>query len=107
MLPCPNRITLSNLQAVISIGRTPGNKGADRKTVATYNVANPEMGGLVGNSINKHGAPYGLTEEFVEVYRLHSLLPETLRFRHLGDDGLRGREPYLVITWRVTCYRVF
>jgi len=56
-------------------------KEQDRKTVATYNVANPEMGGLVGNRIEKHHAPFGLTEEFVEVYRLHSLLPEVLELR--------------------------
>ena len=56
-------------------------KSGDRKTVAEYNVANPELGGLVGNTINKHGEPYGLTEEFVEVYRLHSLLPESLNIQ--------------------------
>jgi hypothetical protein len=59
--------------------------GKDRKTVADINVRNPEMGGVVGNPINKHGQPYGLTEEFVEVYRLHSLLPETIRIRSAGD----------------------
>ena len=56
-------------------------KPEDRKTVADFNVSNPELGGLVGNKINKHGSPFGLTEEFVEVYRLHSLLPETLIVR--------------------------
>jgi hypothetical protein len=56
-------------------------KAKDRKTVAEFNVSNPELGGLVGNNINKHGAPFGLAEEFVEVYRLHSLLPESLRLR--------------------------
>jgi|GEM_PF-590208 len=56
----------------------------DRKTVATYNVANPELGGLVGNDIDKHGAAFGLTEEFVEIYRLHSLLPEKLRLQTAG-----------------------
>jgi hypothetical protein len=61
-------------------------KAKDRKTVAEFNVSNPEMGGLVGNKINKHGQPYGLTEEFVEVYRLHSLLPESLRLRR-HDTG--------------------
>jgi hypothetical protein len=62
-------------------------KDADRKTVAEYNVANPEMGGLVGNRINKHGSPFGLTEEFVEVYRLHSLLPEQLHFKRSADGS--------------------
>ncbi|MCB0600197.1 MAG: hypothetical protein KDC28_03180 [Saprospiraceae bacterium] len=58
----------------------------NRKTVAGINVRNPEMGGVVGNPIEKHGSPYGLTQEFVEVYRLHSMLPETLIFRdHNGD----------------------
>jgi tetratricopeptide (TPR) repeat protein len=62
--------------------REPG----ERKTVATYNVANPELGGVVGNDLERHGSPYALTEEFVEVYRLHSLLPETLQFRR-HEDG--------------------
>ncbi|HEU4335600.1 MAG TPA: peroxidase family protein, partial [Candidatus Eisenbacteria bacterium] len=54
-----------------------------RKTVADINVRNPELGGVVGNPIDKHGQPFGLTEEFVEVYRLHSLLPETLRLKRV------------------------
>jgi len=52
-----------------------------RKTLAKINIHNPELGGVVGNPIDKHGAPYSLTEEFVEVYRLHSLLPEALELR--------------------------
>ncbi len=57
----------------------------------TINVRNPEMGGVVGNPILKHGQPFGLTEEFVEVYRLHSLLPETLQFRKLdGADDIEA-----------------
>ena len=58
-----------------------------RKTVATFNIQSPELGGIVGNSINTHGCPYGLTQEFVEVYRLHSLLPEHLQF----NDHRTGR----------------
>jgi hypothetical protein len=57
------------------------------KTVADINVRNPEMGGVVGNPINKHGADYGLTQEFVEIYRLHSLLPEELKLRRLSDKN--------------------
>ena len=57
-----------------------------RKTVADINVRNPEMGGVVGNPIDKHGSPFGLTEEFVEVYRLHSLLPETIRLRLINGE---------------------
>lgn len=61
-------------------------KGAKRETVAPYNIDNPELGGLVGNPINKHGAPFALAEEFVEVYRLHSLLPESLKLRNHANN---------------------
>jgi len=61
-------------------------RGPTKRTLAPINVRNPELGGVVGNPINKHGQPYGLTEEFVEVYRLHSLLPETLSIRRIGTD---------------------
>ena len=56
-------------------------KGKTRKTVAEVNIRNPELGGIVGNPINRHDCVFGLTEEFVEVYRLHSLLPETLQLQ--------------------------
>jgi Animal haem peroxidase len=62
--------------------------GKSRKTVAKVNVRNIEMGGAVGNPVDKHGCPFGLTEEFVEVYRLHSLLPETIKVRRLDDGGV-------------------
>ena len=66
----------------------------NRKTVADINVRNPEMGGVVGNPINKHGQPYGLTEEFAEVYRLHSLLPETIQIRSLRDADAVEEVPF-------------
>lgn len=64
------------------------NKGTHRKTVAEINVRNPELGGVVGNPINKHNSHYALTQEFVEVYRLHSLLPEQLHIRRLDEDSI-------------------
>jgi hypothetical protein len=60
-------------------------KSKERKTVAEVNIRNPELGGIVGNPINKHDCIYGFSEEFVEVYRLHSLLPETLQLRRPGQ----------------------
>jgi hypothetical protein len=61
--------------------------GKHRKTLANINIKNPELGGVVGIPINKHGQPFGLTQEFVEVYRLHSLLPEMLEIKRLDADG--------------------
>ena len=60
--------------------------GDDRQTLSEIKIKNPEMGGVVGNPIDKHGTPYGLTEEFVEVYRLHSLLPETLKLKKIAME---------------------
>ena len=66
-------------------------KPADRKTVADINVRDPVLGGVVGNPIEKHNVAYGLSEEFAEIYRLHSLLPETLKLqRGLGANTGAG-----------------
>ncbi len=70
-------------------------KGKDRKTFANVNVRNPELGGVVGNPITRHGQPYGLTEEFVEVYRLHSLLPETIDIRRAGETEVAEAVPFV------------
>jgi Animal haem peroxidase len=64
-------------------------KGKARKTLSEVNIRNPEIGGIVGNPINNHGCVFGLSEEFVEVYRLHSLLPETLQLQHRGRKDLK------------------
>jgi hypothetical protein len=68
-----------------------GRKGKARKTLAQVNIRNPELGGIVGNPINRHHSAFGLTEEFVEVYRLHSLLPETLQLRRRGKSKIDPR----------------
>ncbi len=68
-------------------------KGKARKTVSEVNVRNPELGGIVGNPINRHHSAFGLTEEFVEVYRLHSLLPETLQLQRRGQKGIPKEVP--------------
>ncbi|HZC94028.1 MAG TPA: peroxidase family protein, partial [Mycobacterium sp.] len=40
-----------------------------------------------------HDCVFGLSEEFVEVYRLHSLLPETLQLRRRGQTGPPDPKP--------------
>lgn len=61
-------------------------RGHERKAVADIKIRNPELGGIVGNPIDKHGRGFGLTEEFVEIYRLHSLLPEELVLRRRDES---------------------
>lgn len=36
------------------------------------------LSGIPGSEVDHHGAPFTLTEEFVSVYRLHTLLPDNI-----------------------------
>ncbi|XP_071735035.1 alpha-dioxygenase PIOX-like [Rutidosis leptorrhynchoides] len=54
------------------------------------------LGGLVGlKKPNNHGVPYSLTEEFVSVYRMHSLLPDQLFIRDLNSTPGINKSPKL------------
>jgi hypothetical protein len=89
----PNRTAEKGLNANWYGLLTLFRKRRNRKTLAPINVRNPEAGGVVGNPINKHAQPFGFSEEFTEVYRLHSLLPETLRLRRRQDEDPNAFEP--------------
>lgn len=52
------------------------------------------LGGLVGLSQpNNHGVPYSLTEEFTSVYRMHSLVPDSLRLRNINAAPGPNKSP--------------
>nr|XP_043631921.1 alpha-dioxygenase 1 [Erigeron canadensis] len=54
------------------------------------------LGGLVGQKKpNNHGVPYSLTEEFVSVYRMHSLLPDQLFVRDINSTPGPNKSPQL------------
>ncbi|XP_042504900.1 alpha-dioxygenase 1-like isoform X2 [Macadamia integrifolia] len=54
------------------------------------------LGGLVGlKKPENHGVPYSLTEEFVSVYRMHSLLPDNLLLRDLSASPGPNKSPPL------------
>jgi len=44
------------------------------------------ISGIPGSTQDHFGEDYCLTEEFVSVYRMHPLLPETLKLRRCEDD---------------------
>ncbi|WP_437655583.1 peroxidase family protein [Sorangium sp. So ce1182] len=44
--------------------------------------------GIPGSETDHHSAPYSLTEEFVAVYRMHSLVPDWFVFRSSNDDRI-------------------
>lgn len=48
------------------------------------------VSGIPGSGVEHHGAPYALTEEFVAVYRLHSLLPEQIQFFDVNSGQERS-----------------
>ena len=64
-----------------------------RRVRRTFKIPNAEIGGIVGNPTDKHGKPYGLSEEFTEIYRLHELLPEAIALRSMRGGRSLGAVP--------------
>ncbi|RYR56792.1 hypothetical protein Ahy_A05g022493 isoform B [Arachis hypogaea] len=69
-----------------------------RKFKDTFgHVGGAILGGLVGlKRPNNHGVPYSLTEEFVSVYRMHSLLPDNLQLRDISATPGPNKSPPLI-----------
>ncbi len=59
-------------------------------------IRNREFGGIIGNDQRDHGVEYSLTQEFMSVYRLHSLIRDRLALRSL--DGSFERDVSLAET---------
>ncbi len=68
--------------------------GTRKKALEEIPIRNRELGGIVGNP-QADFAKYGLSEEFTAVYRLHSLLPDTVRVFHHGESELAAEIPLL------------
>jgi hypothetical protein len=71
----------------------------ERKMHNSLDVNHPVLGGIAGGKTDNHGKPYGFSEEFVEVYRLHAGLPNEIEIRDpktnevkktLGVDATRA-----------------
>ena len=52
---------------------------------------NELLGGIPGSPTDHHTAPYSLTEEFVSVYRMHSLMPDDYTIRSAADGAVLGQ----------------
>jgi hypothetical protein len=50
----------------------------------------PVVGGIAGGRRENHGRPYGLSEEFTEVYRLHAGVPDEIRVRSARGELLEA-----------------
>jgi hypothetical protein len=64
----------------------------------SWNLKNPEH---VNGGINHFGSPFNFPEEFVTVYRLHSLIPDLIEYREWDRDAnvIRKKVP-VVETFR-------
>ncbi len=60
------------------------------------------ISGIPGSTRDHHGAPFSVTEEFVAVYRMHSLLPDELAFRRLADNAVIDRRTLAACVGRHT-----
>ncbi|KAB1212323.1 Alpha-dioxygenase 2 [Morella rubra] len=57
-------------------------------------ILGPMLNGLVGlKKPQDHGVPYSLTEEFVSVYRMHTLLPEKFILRDIMSSTSEDKCP--------------
>jgi hypothetical protein len=52
---------------------------------------NELLGGIPGSPTDHHGTPFALTEEFVSVYRMHTLMPDDFTIRSADDGAELGR----------------
>jgi hypothetical protein len=57
------------------------------------------LSGIPGSPTDHDHVPYALTEEFVAVYRLHSLLPDAIRFYSAADGRFRKELPFAEVAF--------
>jgi hypothetical protein len=61
-----------------------------RRPLRLLEIANPVLGGVIGGTLNNFGIPQNFSEQFAEVYRLHSGMPDALEIRAVGADVTRA-----------------
>jgi hypothetical protein len=49
------------------------------------------LGGIPGSPTDHHGVPFSLTEEFVSVYRMHTLMPDDYTIKSAATDAVIGQ----------------
>jgi hypothetical protein len=59
---------------------------------------NEILTGIPGSKKDHDGVPYSLTEEFVQVYRMHPLIPDDFTFRTAGDHSVIAEKTFREIT---------
>ena len=95
MIVLPNEALVAGMDAnwwgLIQTWRKPFE---DRDVMSSLEPVHPIKGGIVAGKRDDFGVPFNLTEFFSEVYRLHSLLPETLKLRRIGAGEQAEELPF-------------
>jgi hypothetical protein len=60
--------------------------------------SNEAISGIPGSPVDHHAAPYAMPEEFVSVYRMHPLIPDTIVFRSVATGAVRDTRTLLQVT---------
>ncbi len=58
--------------------------------------------GIPGSNADHHSAMYSMTEEFISVYRMHSLIPDEVTFRSLNGNAVLETQPLQEIAGKKT-----
>lgn len=68
----------------------------DEKITKTFGrlTSSDVISGIPGSPTDHYGVPYSLTEEFVAVYRLHSLIPDEIKFYSVSTGKLIKALPF-------------
>jgi hypothetical protein len=85
----PNEVISTGLRA-----NWHGLLGKTQNVITALNQ-NELLGGIPGSPTNHHGVPFSLTEEFVSVYRMHTLMPDDFDIRSAAT-GAQLATPQLV-----------
>jgi hypothetical protein len=57
------------------------------KILGRVSKTSEAISGIPGSGVEQHAAPYSLTEEFVSVYRMHALIPDSIAFFDVKTGG--------------------
>ncbi|KAH7305556.1 feebly protein [Stachybotrys elegans] len=57
------------------------------------------ISGIPGSTVDHDGIPFSLTEEFVSVYRMHSLIPDNVAFFNSKDGAHKTTTPMVDLTF--------
>ena len=79
-----------------------GLAGEDLQDLLMFLDDNELVGGIIGSQAAHHAAPYSLTEEFVAVYRMHPLMPDTFDFRSLATGRVLETRSLMEVSGRRT-----